>query len=361
MEKKKEFIINTMFWVLIAVLAYLFFKFVFPELIPFVTGFIMAYFVRFVAKKISGNSEETRKVLTLVITIVIYVLLFSLIIGVGVKLIDEIKNLIQSLPAFYGATIVPLWQLFAKTAQDVAMEFDESVAIEVQNTINDIQASMGKYISDISLSVVSILSNGIVGIPGLLVKVIITVVSTFFMATDFDKVIGLARSILGEKTYEMVNSGLFHTKKVIGAYLKSYTLLFLLTFVELSIGLSLFRIPYAILIAALIAIFDILPVLGTGGVLIPWSIICLIIGKTPLGIGIFILYIIITAIRNTLEPKIVGKQIGLHPLATLMAMIVGMGLFGLAGLIFCPVALVVLVSMAKAGAIKFKGAEEITE
>ena len=86
-------------------------------------------------------------------------------------------------------------------------------------------------------------------------------------------------------------------------------------------------------------------VLGTGGILLPWALILLLIGNLKLAAGIAALYLIITFVRQTLEPKIVGAQIGLHPLATLIAMLLGLGLFGLVGLLAFPVTLSVLNAM----------------
>lgn len=86
----------------------------------------------------------------------------------------------------------------------------------------------------------------------------------------------------------------------------------LLTFAQLWAGLWLLRIPYAGWISFGIAVFDILPIVGTGGILLPWAAVSGFLGNYSLAAGILILYVVITVIRNILEPKIVGKQIGLH-------------------------------------------------
>jgi len=135
---------------------------------------------------------------------------------------------------------------------------------------------------------------------------------------------------------------------MISVYIKSYSLLFLLTFVELSLGFWILGVKNAVLLAVVIAIFDLMPVLGTGGIVLPWALIALIAGNWGRGIGLLVLYLVITGIRQTLEPKIVGKQIGLHPLATLMAMLLGLKLFGILGLFGIPVVLAVATSMYRA-------------
>ena len=114
-------------------------------------------------------------------------------------------------------------------------------------------------------------------------------------------------------------------------------LILFMTFMELFIGLKILKVPYAGIIAFVIAILDILPVLGTGGVLIPWSIVSLILGDFITAAGIIILYIVITVIRNIVEPRLIGKQMGLHPVVTLAAMLVGLNLFGIVGLFGFPI------------------------
>ena len=110
-----------------------------------------------------------------------------------------------------------------------------------------------------------------------------------------------------------------------------------ITFVELSVGLTLIGVNRAILVALLIAIFDILPVLGTGGIMIPWVILSALGGDLPHAFALLVLYVIITVIRNIIEPRIVGAQIGLHPVLTLMSMFVGNHLFGIVGLFGLPI------------------------
>ena len=102
---------------------------------------------------------------------------------------------------------------------------------------------------------------------------------------------------------------------------------------------SIIGVKYQFIIAAFIAVFDIMPVLGTGGIMIPWAIASLILGNTARGIELFVIYVIVTAIRNYVEPKIVGVQLGLHQIVTLVSMFIGLRLFGFLGLFGLPVAI----------------------
>ena len=123
-------------------------------------------------------------------------------------------------------------------------------------------------------------------------------------------------------------------------YLRSYSIIMLITFAEIFFGLSVLGIEYSFLIAAVSAVIDILPVLGVGIILLPWAIFCLIGRNLFRGIGLIILYVIIVIVRQFIEPKIVGESLGVHPLLALSSFYIGYRLFGFAGIIIAPILLV---------------------
>ena len=130
-------------------------------------------------------------------------------------------------------------------------------------------------------------------------------------------------------------------------YLRAYLFLGFLTFLQAFIGLAVLKIPYAFLLALAIAIVDVLPLLGTGVILIPWALIALLTGNVPLAIGLGILYGITTAVRQILEPKLIGDGLGLHPLLSLVAMYAGLRLFGVWGMILAPLVAAGIVSVVR--------------
>ena len=125
-------------------------------------------------------------------------------------------------------------------------------------------------------------------------------------------------------------------RKNIGLWLLAQAKLSGVTFGILAAGFLLLRVENALLLALLICLMDALPVLGTGAALIPWALVCLIRGNTVLALGILGIYAIITLVRSVLEPKFVGKQLGLDPLVTLIAMYAGFKLWGILGMIVSP-------------------------
>lgn len=118
------------------------------------------------------------------------------------------------------------------------------------------------------------------------------------------------------------------------------------TFAILAVGFFLLRIPYAALWAVGVALVDAFPVLGTGTVLLPWSLVCLLQGNTPQAVGLLGIYMAVTLVRSMLEPKLVGRHMGLDPLVTLAAMYAGYQLWGIGGMILAPMLAVMAAQLS---------------
>lgn len=127
-------------------------------------------------------------------------------------------------------------------------------------------------------------------------------------------------------------------KTAFGGWLRAQGLLMLLTFGELALGFLLLRVEPALLLAGLTALVDALPVFGVGTVLLPWGAAALLLGDVRLGLGLLLLYGVVTLVRSLLEPRLVGKRVGLPPLAALACMYVGFRAFGVAGMVLAPLA-----------------------
>jgi sporulation integral membrane protein YtvI len=132
-------------------------------------------------------------------------------------------------------------------------------------------------------------------------------------------------------------------------YLKAYLFLMLLSFTQLYLGLTVLRVNYAFSVALFIAVVDILPVLGMGVIVIPWALWCFLTGNLPLGGGLMLLYGLMSIVRQIAEPKVVGNFIGLHPLASLLSVCVGLRFLGVGGMFALPMLVIVLKNMIKSG------------
>ena len=140
---------------------------------------------------------------------------------------------------------------------------------------------------------------------------------------------------------------LLDTSRGVKGYFKAQISLMLITFIALLVGLNILHVKFSVFIALGIALVDILPVVGSGIIMIPWSIISFISGDNEIGKGIAILYVILLVSRQFIEPYIMGKNIGVRPLYTFLATIMGSVLLGPVGILIGPLAAIVISSILK--------------
>lgn len=346
-EKKRKFIIDAAFYVLIICLVLIICKYLLPILLPFIISFLLASILVIPARKIAGNNSKIRRVSALFVGIVFFALLFWGIVSLGVSLIEWFLGFLEFMPKLYQEEILPLLNYLYLEISERMTFADPELTAKINSVFQNFVSNIGNYISSVSMNAVKAISSGIAGIPGLIIKLILMIISCFFFLLDYDKIMEFLGSLAPKGKEKQVETIKWYVKNTLLVYIRSYSLLFLMTYVELSLGLQILGIPYAPIIGLMISIFDILPVLGTGGILLPWTVILLGMGKISMGIGMFVTYLVITVIRNIMEPKMVGKQIGLHPLATLISLYVGLKIVGIWGMLIFPTSLAVLSSMRK--------------
>ena len=183
------------------------------------------------------------------------------------------------------------------------------------------------------------------GVPRLLFFLLVTLISLVYFSLDYDRIIAFASSLLPDKVTLSLHKAKRNIIAVVKKYVLSYLLILLITYFTVLAGLWLLRVDHAAVIALFIALLDLLPVIGVGTVLVPWGIFALATGNKFLGIGLILLFVVNTVIRQFTEPRIVGKNLNLHPLITLMAIYIGYALFGFIGVFILPVIAVSISGM----------------
>lgn len=346
-DKKKSFIINTIFYGLIAVLIWLTCKFIMPVLVPFILAFLLASLIRLPVKKFYGESEAKNKSISISTCIIFYGLFFTAITFASFGLYQGLSGLLSSIPDMYNNSLVPALNAVILWIETFLADFDIEVNIKLGALFKEHIGVIGEYVTSFSTNAIKLISGGVTQIPGFIIKLVIMVISTFFCMVDYEKIIKFFLDLIPKGKEDTFSNLSKYFKSTVLLYIKSYSLLFLLTFIELLIGFLLLRVEHGALLAVIVAVFDILPILGVGGVLLPWAAIGLITGDLFIGIGMLVLYLLIAFIRNMAEPRLIGNQIGLHPLATLIAMYLGLRFLGFLGMFLFPVTLSVIVGMRK--------------
>lgn len=184
--------------------------------------------------------------------------------------------------------------------------------------------------------------NLIAFVPGAFLFLLTTLLSAYFIASEASALGAAGRKLLPQAWEKRLKPLWRRGKAVLGGYVKAQLYLTLVVLLLLTLGLLLLRQPNPILLALVIALVDALPVFGAGTVLIPWGLVQLLRGNTPLGVELLLLYAVIAVSRAFLEPKFLGHQIGLSPLLTLISLYAGYRLFGVVGMILVPIGVILL-------------------
>lgn len=350
MEQKKNFIINVVYYGIVLGIVVAVSMFAMNYLAPFIVGFIIAFILKPIVQKLIKHFGDN-KLIRVGVILLFYILVGFTIFWLFIAGISALQNFAKTLPAFYEATLVPTFKSMVDFIEKFFSDMNPVMAQTVDQVISGVAESMKGMVGNISTGVITFITNAIASVPSLLITILIAVISSFFFTLDYQNIVNNIFSLIPDRWQSLVmdvKSGFIGT---VGKYLRAYAKLMSLTFVELSIGFFIIGIGNPVGLAFIISIVDILPVLGTGTVMIPWIIFEFVMGNISMGIYLLILYVVITVVRNILEPKVVGDQIGLHPLATLVCIFVGMRLAGIVGLFGLPIMVTIIKTLHDEGKI----------
>ncbi len=324
---------------------YLFLKYGLSVILPIVIGWAVAMVISPLAQKLSGKNESRKKAISVILFVILIFFVVLFIVFAINRLASEAHRLLDRL----ADDSAKVYELIGG-ALDFAQSFTEHIPFLRELTggedvfgIRDridgaIESVITGLVTRLSQYLPKFLGSIVTAFPSFLLFILVTLISGFYFCMDLE---GIHRGIksalplwLSKKLTKIKNRLQFTA----ACYLRAYILLLIMTFCELFIAFSILGIDYALLLSAVIAIIDILPVFGVGSVLIPWSVVLLISKNYYLGIGLLIVYGCVAVVRQIAEPKIVSGSLGTHPLLTLAFMYAGFKLFGIFGMLLGPAA-----------------------
>lgn len=350
--KRKRFLINFAFFALIFALSIFLIRFALPELFPFFVAFVVTMLLRPIVRFMHNKLKINTRIASVVLVILFYGTIGVIIIWMIIEIVSFAADKVKDLPSFFQNQIQPFLIMLFDEIQEMLHNFDPEMAIDFDATANSLLSSIGSTVMSFSGKLVGNLTDIAVSVPTFLLNIVIMIVATIFLLVDFESIQAFIKKQLPERTNELIHNIGTHLGKVLKKYILSYSLIMLITFAEIWAGLSIIGVKYSALIAALIAIFDILPVVGSGLILAPWAIISIILGDIGLAIGLFILWAVLCVVRQIIEPKIVGNSVGMHPFLTLFAMLAGNFIYGGIGILLLPITLALCQSLNSAGVVK---------
>lgn len=357
-ERKRKTIIDVLFIAIVLVAVYFIIEYIAVWTLPFIIGLLVAIVLQRPVAWLTEKTKMSRGFWSVLLVLVVLCLIFALI----ALLLWQVA---QEAPGFVG------W--LTRRAPDIKNTFNQ-VSAWFSGITDRMPADLSGALQNAPSAIIDTVITAVTGFvtllaekiimdgPGLLIASIFSVVASCYITKDYRRIVNFILYQLSEKNQKLIVSikQLFVTN--ILKMLRGYIIIMFITYIELFIGLSILKVDYAAALAALVAVLDIFPVVGTGTVLIPWGVISLLTGNIWLGIGILLLYVTITVIRNIIEPRIIGKQVGLPPIVTLIAMYVGLQVFGVVGMMLLPVTIIIIVKLQEGGIIHlWKTPERVEE
>jgi len=338
MEKYKKITYISISILVLLVLSYIFLKYALGIILPFAFSYLIVALARPIINKMCSKRKIPKQFASiLVISVLLFLVIYLTVICVsyGIRQLGDITNsILDNLSRennFISNAFDAVENLKGKFPflNNILPGMDESLySLMLETAGNAFKALSGKLTSFMARLVSSM--------PSFIVMLIAIILSLFYFSKDYDLI---AKKI--ERSFpEKISSKLPIVKReivgMVSKYIKAYSILLLITLVQLFSGFLILGIKNSFLLSVLIAFVDMLPILGVGTVLIPWAIVELIGGNTFVGIGLLILFVIVYIVRQIAEPKVLSKQMNVHPLITLFAMYAGLKILGIGGLIIAP-------------------------
>ncbi len=360
-ENRKSFIINFFYFAIFIGLYYFVVKYAFGYILPFVVAAALAVFLQKPVRKISSKLHiKAHGAVSTILVLLIVVIIVGAAGLLGWVLVSELKEFFTYLFSRFDS-VNDVIVTVRDFVMGVVAKLPRGLGATVSNYVSDFFNNLSTESSGIDMEMLSAPLSGawsvVKGIPSAFLSVLVTIISCVFMTSEYDLIKNMILDMLSENKGRKLVSSKQTVTRGISKLIKAYATLMLITFSEMFLGLNLMKLigvyegGYIAIIAFVTCIVDIIPVLGTGTVLIPWAVYNLIMGNVGLGIGLLVLYAVITVLRQILEPKLVANQAGLPAIATIMAMFIGARLFGAFGILLLPLTVIVLKLMYDEGVI----------
>ncbi|MFJ7745542.1 sporulation integral membrane protein YtvI [Peribacillus sp. NPDC097295] len=283
------------------------------------------------------------------ITFIIYVggvigLIYFLLSVLIKRIIIHSEILPSLVRELYLTAILPVIRQWEQYSQTLPANLIQSIELTMEKGVMALEGFTKDFVQDMVQFVTLV--------PAFFIDFLIYLIALFLISLELPILKKKLISFLKESTYQKITMVYQDLSMAAVGFIRAQIILSLFTFLMAYSGLWILHVKYTFILALLIVIVDILPILGTGSVLVPWAIIVWTQGNPHLGIGLIILFLVITVVRRIIEPKIYSANMGLTPLASLVSLYLGFKVLGVIGLFLGPALLIVYNTLKKAGVIK---------
>ncbi|MGL4362629.1 MAG: sporulation integral membrane protein YtvI [Cellulosilyticaceae bacterium] len=343
-EKTGKRFVRLLFW-LIGI--YVFWEYVLELIIPFVIAWGFSCLLNPIVTWLKKRCKVPRAIGTLISMTTILSGLIGLLTFLIRQLWIQIEGFTNSFEIYRIELMIAVGRLEGYL-QRLGDQFPVPTAL---SSLDELVSEMMNYIGGFLDEIVKGMYVVVTQLPNGFFFIMVVSISVFFMTKDHRKIKSFIKVQIPEYIVNKIVIMQKGLRVALGGYVRTQLILMCMTFVICLAGLLVLGRQYSLLIALGIAIFDALPVFGSGAILIPWGVYHMVLGNYTLGIGLFCVYALVVVMRQIMEPKVLSAQIGVYALVTVIAMYVGLKTMGLLGMIGGPILVVMLTTLQQMGVI----------
>ncbi|MFC4556662.1 sporulation integral membrane protein YtvI [Virgibacillus kekensis] len=335
---------------------YLIMYFTVPSIYPFLIAVLLSLFLNPSVTFLEEKLKMPRLLATIVIILILLTAVVSFIIFLVAELIQGTTYLAENLPAhfkiivrvvenFIDAEILPVYEKITSFFHTLSPGQQETVSENLKLLINQTAETGTDFLRDMLMQIPQTLTL----LPGSFTTSIFVLLATVIITKDWNVYVNTMKKITPASVHQIGISVWVHLQNAMFGFIKAQLILITISACIIFVGLTVLQIKHAMTIALIAALVDILPLIGTGIIFIPWVLYLFLTGDYPLTISITVLYMLVVIQRQFLEPKIVSSNIGLNPLAALVALFAGIQIWGVLGLFLGPLLLIICNAFYRAG------------
>ena len=319
---------------------------------PFVVGWVIAMIASPLVNWLEKKFNIVKKlgsalVVILVLALIVLILYFSIS-----KLVTETISLLENIPQLYKELEAGLDQI-GNSLQGIFHRLPPQFQEGWDNILLNMDQKVGTFITKISEPTVEAAGNFAKRVPSYLISTIVAIMSAYLFTVEHEEVLVWAKKTAPPSVVKRMTLVSDNLKYAVGGYLKAQIKIMGVVFLILWVGLTLLQVHYAVLIAIAIAFLDFLPFFGTGTAMIPWALYKFLVGNIKMAVLLLIVYAITQLVRQLIQPRMLGKSMGLNPLVTLILLYLGYRLGGVTGMIVAVPLGMILINMTEAGAFDY--------
>lgn len=317
-----------------------------PWLLRFFMPFVIAWIIAMIANPLVKFLEKRLKLVRKHSSVLIVVAVLTLVIGalylIFSRLIIEMASLIKDLPLLVEAGKEQIQAAVSGLSRVIAI-LPQGIQNRLVRLNDDLDSMLGGLLQEIAFPTVTVAGNVAKGIPAVFVNSIITILSSYFFIVEREEILAVLRRVIPQGVWDYLSFLKKDMQKLIGGYFLAQFRIMFVVAVIMAVGFLILDVSYGVVWAMLIAFLDFLPLFGTGTALLPWAVIKLLSGEWTFAAGLAVLYILTQAVRQIIQPKIVGDTMGIPPLAALFLLYLGFKVRGISGMILAvPIGIVVV-------------------